>query len=53
MARIKNKPERDKQKRKQAKKMMKVNKIKTSVAVKRPHRYRPGIRFLYRHYFLY
>ena len=42
MVRIKSKPQRDVHKKKQAIKMNKVNKIKTSSSVKRPHRYRPG-----------
>lgn len=46
MTRTKGKPQKDLHKKKQAKKMMKVNKIKTSIAVKRPHRYRPGLKFL-------
>ena len=42
MARILSKPERNKQKKLQAEKMKKVHKIRTSPAVKKKHRYRPG-----------
>ena len=43
MARVKSKPEQDKQAKKNARKM-KIKPKKTPLA-KRPHRYRPGYKF--------
>ena len=42
MARTLSKPQRNLQKRLQAEKMKKVHNIRTSQAVKKKHRYRPG-----------
>ena len=46
MGRILSKPERDLQKRLQAEKMQKVHKIRTTLAVRKKHRYRPGQKLL-------
>ena len=46
MARIKSIPEKNKQQKIQAKKMNKINKLRKSSAVKRPHRYRPGLNII-------